>query len=77
MTRRGVADQGLRWLAGQLIRNFREGQSSQSRDFFTDMVTWKEEDKKEIQREIKAGFKNALFKDSDPVEVFNKTIREW
>lgn len=41
------------------------------------MTTWKPKDKEEIQREIRDGFENALFKDSDPVEVFNNTIREW
>ena len=60
-----------------MIQNFKLGKSGQQHDFFESMTTWLLEDKELIQRRIRAGFANRVFKDTNPVEVFNNTIRLW
>ena len=60
-----------------MIQNFKLGKSGQQHDFFESMTTWLLKDKKLIQRKIRDGFTNRVFKDTNPVEVFNDTIRLW
>ena len=60
-----------------MIQNFKLGKSGQQHDFFGSMTTWLPKDKELIQDQIRKGLANPVFKDTDPVEVFNDTIRLW
>ena len=60
-----------------MIQNFKLGKSEHRHDFFESMTTWLPKDKELIQDRIRAGFTNRIFKDTNPVEVFNDTIRLW
>ena len=50
---------------------------AEEEDFFHNMTAWKLDDKERIRKEIKDRFKNPVFEDTDPIEVFNKTILDW
>ena len=55
----------------------REDREEEEEDFFKNMTTWKLDDGERIRKEIKDRFENPVFEDTDPIEVFNKTILDW